>query len=132
MKLFVATDQTQGAREGDFHRAIAGELLYLLEPCGRDRFDPDGSCGCGRAFIGLNSHGGTTTALVRDSDLTLAGLFEAVASSRDQAGWGRAGAGALVRQIITLADPLPVGTIVGRRLVEVFIRLPAYEESHRD
>ncbi len=90
MKLLTATTGTQGQRESDFAWCTEGEIVNLPQPCDRDRIgDPDGGCGCGRAFIGLHSRKGTTTAMVRDLDgFTLEDLAEALRSSRDYAGFG--------------------------------------------
>ncbi|WP_439331120.1 DUF7715 family protein [Modestobacter altitudinis] len=45
--------------------ASEGEFVFLEDVCRVDRQDPDGGCGCGRAFAGMNSHR-ATTAIVRD------------------------------------------------------------------
>jgi|SRR6476661_1935988 len=63
MKLLVATARTQGARINDYNWCIEGELVRIGEVCARDRAEPDGGCGCGRGFGGLNSHRATTSAL---------------------------------------------------------------------
>jgi len=72
MKVLVATTRTQGARPNDYHYCIEGELVRINEVCARDRGDPDGGCGCGRGFGGLNSHQATTTARIAEVPLTLA------------------------------------------------------------
>ena len=66
MKVLVATSQTQGQRENDFNFCVEGELVTVGLVCATDRYDPDGGCGCGRAFAGLNSHRATTTAKVKE------------------------------------------------------------------
>ena len=71
MKLLTATRETQGHQAGDFCFAIEGELVLLDRVCASDEADPDGGCGCGGAFSGMSSMRGTTTALVRDLDVSL-------------------------------------------------------------
>jgi hypothetical protein len=70
MKILTAIRATQGQRASDFNCCIEGEVVTFVGVlCDTDRReDPDGGCGCGRAFAGLNSHKGTTTAVVRDID----------------------------------------------------------------
>ena len=70
MKLLTATRERQGERDGDFCFAVEGELVLLGFVCATDQDDPDGGCGCGRAFSGMSSMRATTTALVRDLDVS--------------------------------------------------------------
>lgn len=42
MKIFVATRLTQGARANDYNYCVPGELVWIQEPCDRDRRNPDG------------------------------------------------------------------------------------------
>lgn len=73
MKVLVATQQTQGAVQGDYHWTVDGELVTALTAQCRsaDR------CGCARGFPGLASARATTTAMVVDlphiDDQTLRG-----------------------------------------------------------
>src|SRR5947209_1126911 len=84
MKLLTATREGQGDRDGDFCFAVEGELVILGGMCATDRADPvNGQCGCGRAFAGLASRRATTTASVRDLDLTRTDLALAIASHFD-------------------------------------------------
>ncbi|MGH3914628.1 MAG: DUF7715 family protein [Pseudonocardiaceae bacterium] len=55
-----------------------------LARCGWDRVDPNGGCGCGHGFGGLNSHRATTTAMVADTPLNRAEYAEAVRTSLQQ------------------------------------------------
>jgi hypothetical protein len=90
MKLLTATTQTQGQRDSDFAWCIPGELVTpAVFICDIDQdMGPDGGCGCGRSFSGLNSHSATTTAVVKDIDgYTLEDLTGAVRSHRQQSGW---------------------------------------------
>ena len=88
MKVLTATSRTQGQRGNDFHWCIEGELVHFGMVCATDHADPDGGCGCGRAFAGLNSHRATTTAMIREIEsFTRDDYIEAVRSSLDQQGW---------------------------------------------
>jgi len=110
MKLFVSTVQTQGQRVNDYSFTKDGEPVYVAQPCGSDQEDPDGGCGCGRAFIGMHTRKGTTTAVVREVPVTSGRLI--------QAGWEPDEVSALA----ALAEPFPVGTVVERRLDSVTAR----------
>jgi hypothetical protein len=122
MKLLVATSRTQGDRENDFSYCVEGELVYLGFVCAIDQDDPDGGCGCGRAFSGLNSHRPTTTAEIRDVDLTVDDATEAVTSSLEQGGWDPSLAAGFVAELRDIADHFRVGTVLGRRIDEVYAR----------
>jgi hypothetical protein len=52
MMLLTATRKGQGERAGDFSFTVEGELVLVGPVCARDQADPDGGCGCGRAFSG--------------------------------------------------------------------------------
>jgi len=133
MKLLTATTTGQGQRRNDYCWTVEGELVYLGLICGRDeREGPDGGCGCGRGFGGLNSHRATTTAMVRDvEDFTLAMYAEALRSYLEQAGWAELmedAAGLALQEaaeMAELADRYPAGTILERRLEEVCERAMA-------
>src|SRR3954453_3212555 len=88
MKLLTATRERQGEQDGDFCFATEGELVLLGFVCATDEADPDGGCGCGRAFSGMSSLGATTTALVRDLDLSIDELRLAVEGYYAAAGMG--------------------------------------------
>jgi hypothetical protein len=117
VKLLVATNRTQGRRTNDFSFCVEGELVNpFLPACASDLADPDGGCGCGRSFAGLNSHRATTTAEIREVDFTGADVLEAVRASLDQSGWGSEHAADVAQGLIRVADHFPVGTVVERRL----------------
>ena len=131
MRLLTATVQDQGGRPGDYTYATEGELLLIGDVCARDRRDPDGGCGCGRAFAGMSSHRATTTAVVRELDLTPDGVSLAVAAYYSAGGAGPdvLGAGEFAElvsetaaDVIGLAQHFPVGTVVGRHLDSFFTR----------
>jgi hypothetical protein len=82
MKTITATAQTQGQRFNDYDWCIEGEIVMPpVVICRRDRNNPDGGCGCGRAWAGANSHRSTTTAMVRDVPITVPEYVEAIRSS---------------------------------------------------
>lgn len=135
MKLLTATRERQGERAGDFCFAIEGELVLLGFVCATDEADPDGGCGCGRAFSGMSSMRATTTALVRDLDVSLDDVRMAVEGYYVSAGTGPDVIGGAefaelvdesVEDAVHFARFWPEGTVVGRRLDHVHRRaLPA-------
>ena len=125
MKLLTATRERQGERDGDFCFAVEGELVLLGFVCATDQADPDGGCGCGRAFSGMSSLRATTTALVRDLDLSVDDVRIAVEGYYVAAGMGPDVIGrgefaelvtATVDEMGDIAPSLPAGAVVGRRL----------------
>jgi hypothetical protein len=131
MKLLTATRERQGERDGDFCHAIEGELVLLGFVCATDANDPDGGCGCGRAFSGMSSRRAVTTALVRDVDIAYDDLRLAVEAYLVAAGMGPDVVGTVefadlleetVGDAVHFARFWPVGTVVGRRLDHVHRR----------
>ena len=66
MKVLVATSRTQGERADDFNECVEGELVLISEPCERGWRDGARGARCARAFIGIGSHGATTTVEVKE------------------------------------------------------------------
>lgn len=127
MKLLTATSRTQGQRDSDFTYCVEGELVIVVDMiCERDREDPDGGCGCGRSFAGLNSSKATTTALVADLDFSREDAAEAIRSSLEQSGWlsyfDQADLDDVIEEALDLAAEFEVGDVVERRLDEVNVR----------
>lgn len=131
MKLLTATRERQGDREGDFCHAIEGELVLLGLVCADDERNPDGGCGCGRAFSGMSSMRPTTTALVRDLDVSVDDVTLAVEGYYVSYGIGLEVIGGpafadlvaeTVEEMADIAEPLPVGAVVGRRVDELIWR----------
>jgi hypothetical protein len=131
MKLLTATCERQGERDGDFCFAVEGELVLLGYVCATDQADPDGGCGCGRAFSGMSSLKATTTALVRDLDLSVDDVRLAVEGYYVAAGMGPDVLGgrefaelvaATVDDMVDVASGLPDGAVVGRRLDDLIWR----------
>ena len=123
MKLLTATNLTQGYRDNDFDWCIEGELVHIGLVCAKDRADPDGGCGCGRAFGGLNSHFATTTAIIREvTGFAAPDYTEAIRSSLDQQGWDPSNAIHEAAALSCLAERWPAGTILERRLDQIAVR----------
>lgn len=128
MKVLVATARTQGTRPNDYHWCIEGELVRIGEVCPRDQADPDGGCGCGRGFGGLNSHRATTTAMVAEVPLAREEYVEAIRSSLQQQGWDPCACCSTdeADDLAALVADWPIGSVVERRLDELVVRaLPA-------
>ena len=140
MRLLTATRQAQGELPGDFCFTVEGELVLANDfVCARDRDDPDGGCGCGRAFVGLGSRKPTTTALVRDLDISPADLRAAVEEFEVSRGLGPDVIGpedfaelveAKLEELDDIARSVQVGAVVGLRLEHlVWRRYPARAET---
>ena len=135
MQMLTATRQGQGDRDGDFCHATEGELVLLEEVCRVDRQDPDGGCGCGRAFAGMNSHRATTTVVVRDVDLdwddvalAVTGYFTSGGLTPELMDDPEDFALLVVdttQEMIRFGQAWPVGTVLGRRLDSVRLRTRA-------
>ena len=131
MKLLTATHEGQGERDGDFFHAVEGEVVVLGEVCATDQNDPLGGCGCGRAFSGLRSQRATTTALVRDLDLSREDVEFAIATRFAADGITAQTIGDLeyaelfldtVDELIRFGATWPEGTVVRRTFDGVTIR----------
>ena len=140
MKLLTATRERQGERDGDFCFAVEGELVVLGFVCDDDERNPDGGCGCGRAFSGMSSLRATTTALVRDLDLSVDDVRIAVEGYYVAAGMGPDVIGrgefaelvtATVDEMVDIAPSLPAGAVVGRRLDNLVWRSEPSEVGER-
>jgi hypothetical protein len=122
VRILVATGLTQGTEPNDYHYCIEGELVWVQEPCARGRDDPDGACGCGRGFAGAASHRATTTALVVESEMTREEMILAFTTSLGDGGWPTAWAPDVADENLELADRLPAGTVIERRLDAFCVR----------
>ncbi|MFA1547360.1 DUF7715 family protein [Actinomadura chokoriensis] len=123
LKLLTATNAGQGLRDNDFDWCVEGELVHIGTVCARDQGDPDGGCGCGRSFAGLNSHRATTTAMVRDvPGFTEDDRVLAIRSSLEQQGCDPSFAEHEAALLRCLVRDWPVGVIVERRLDEIVVR----------
>jgi hypothetical protein len=131
MKLLTATRERQGDQDGDFCHAIEGELVLLGFVCATDEADPDGGCGCGRAFSGMSSMRATTTALVRDLDVSSDDVKLAIEGYYVSAGMGSDVIGGpeltemvaeTLIEMAEVAEAVPVGAVLGRRLDHLVVR----------
>lgn len=122
MKILVATGHTQGTNPDDYHYCVERELVWIQEPCDRDRLDPGGPCGCGRGFAGAASHRATTTAMVVETEMTRDDVVLAFDTSLGDGGWPRSWAEDVADDNLEIAAQLPVGAIITRRLGEFFLR----------
>ena len=122
MKVLVATARTQGMRTNDYHWCVEGELVWIAPACASDERDPDGACGCGRGFGGLNSHRATTTVRVAELPLTRAEYVEAIRSSLDAQGWPPSFAIEIGTGLAAVASGWPVGAVIERRLDDLRVR----------
>src|SRR4051812_12567824 len=124
MHVLTATSKTQGQRSSDFTCAIEGELVWADFVCSADRDDrdPDSGCGCSRTFIGLSSHGATTTAEVRDLPLSRDDVVEAMVGYHESAGHGPVPRREVQREVddvLAVMVEMPEGTILERRVNQV-------------
>jgi hypothetical protein len=101
---------------------VEGELVWIQEPCDRDKNDPTGPCGCGRGFAGAASHRATTTAMVVDSEMTRDDVILAFETSLSDGGWPIEWAEELADGNIEIAAQLPAGSIIDRKLEQFFLR----------
>lgn len=86
MKVIVATQEGQGARESDFCWTEEGELVYFpIIECDRERVD--GPCGCRRSLAGVRSLKATTTFKVVEQDLDAEGWAAALMDAYVRGGW---------------------------------------------
>lgn len=130
MQVLVATHRTNGVEPGDYGFCVEGELVYIQDPCDGDLRDPDGPCGCGRGFSGMNSHRATSTALVAETPVPLEEVREALKSSLEAGGWldparctpdeAEALVEAALQDMLRVAKQFPVGRVVRRRLWQFF------------
>ena len=127
MKLLASTRRTQGDRANDFTWVPDGEYLIMGFVCDTDRGDPDGGCGCGRAFEGLTSLRSTTTAEVIEAPISHDEFVSAIMESKRRGGWGdmddfEVFCEDLARDVEDAIEDIPVGTVIGRRIDTLYTR----------
>lgn len=117
MKMFAATNKTQGKRATDFYSANEGEIVVFNFEC--DGEEVDGSCGCRRAMIGVDSHKGTTTFKIIESDWTLKRLKKVFIQRYKKNGFETDEAEELAEEmsleLAEAANNFSIGQIVERR-----------------
>lgn len=79
---------------GDHCWGIEGEIAVWGQVCGNR------GCGCDRAYGGLNSHGSSSTVMVREVDLTVEELTEGAIGYLEAVGWAQG-----VRECPNFGDP---------------------------
>ena len=122
MKVLVATEASQGERSNDFNFCIEGELVWIGVVCATDERNPDGGCGCGRSFAGMNSHRATTTARIAEVELDFPHYAEALRSSLKAQGWPTRDAIPMAAELSDIAAGFPLGAVLERRLDELRTR----------
>lgn len=122
MKVLVATGLSQGRRVSDFNWCIEGELVCLGGMCRLGELDSESECGCGRAFYGLNSHEGTTTAVVADLPLTREDYIEAHRSSFEAQGKITISAAIEADGMVEMVADWCPGTLVERQSWDIVVR----------
>lgn len=118
MKLFICTKEGQGKRKNDFCWTIEGELAIFGIECTGEKVD--GSCGCRRSMVGINSRKATTTVKVSDIGLEHEGFKQRIRTSEIKAGFGEPSEERLELMALALeqeAERWPVGTVLERRKV---------------
>jgi len=127
VKALIATTEGQGLRKSDFFWGMEGELVMLpITECEFGKVDDD--CGCKRAFSGMNTAKGTTTAMVEEVAVSRVSAAEhamcAVIAARYQQDPGKWLAE--FRGMLKGVSEIPVGTIMERRDKKIKIRRGAH------
>ena len=122
MKLLVSTKKTQRKRNSDFSFVKEGEVVFSM---GRshDGEAIDGGCGCQRAFFGICSLKGTTTARVAEMSITPDQLRRWLIAGMKKMGWERtrdarrmeSALQTKIRDLIRVAKRYETGAIIERR-----------------
>jgi hypothetical protein len=121
MRALIATTRTQGERFSDFTWAEDGELVIPSRACHADQGDPDGGCGCLRAWTGLRTRRATTTAEVTEFPGLTADFVREVTGSQLRAHGTNASdaAPALATRVLDMAAGYPAGTVLEIRAGQV-------------
>ena len=106
MHLLISPVAPLADQPDDFRWTNDGEVVMIgLMTC-------DSGCGCERSFTGLDSHKGTTVAVVADRDVTEEELLQMAADYCRRAGWDEEFIGDYqdaMRVSLEIAADLPVG-----------------------
>lgn len=130
MKIFVSTTQSQGQRPNDFGWVPDGEWVKFGMICDRDRANPDGGCGCGRAMVGMIGSKATTTFVVADLPVTREEYAVRLVESYEREGWRElmpandfnAMIDEDVTELLRAAALFPVGAVLEKRLDDISVR----------
>ena len=119
MKILVCTSEGQGARDNDFCWTNEGEAALVGERCdSHEKGSVDGSCGCGRALMGLETRKASTTVRVAEVDFDHEVFKQRIRTSTIKAGFGDLGDEYLEEMATYMeeqANRWPVGTVVELR-----------------
>ena len=119
MKLFVATQETQGQRNNDFCHAREGEILiFSVITC--DGEETDGACGCKRCLCGIEIGATTTMRVAEISQINnINTLSRIIYRSLRNGGWPKAASTGLSKEFAQRlrreAKKFSVGDIVEYR-----------------
>lgn len=134
MRVLVATEATQGARDDDYSWATPGELVMFGVICAKDLRGTGQGCGCGRAFAGMHSERATTTAEVVEWPGSLDDFVLAVRDSLAKGGWLEFGGtpeevrgvvSEAAMEVLLVADRYAAGTVIGTDLGRQYVRQTA-------
>ena len=136
MKIFVATNKSQSARDSDFCHTEEGEILTFAVECERDEEDPDGECGCRRSLLGIDSSGATTTFTVAELPMKSAEYKKEVVAYFADKGWFDLSNEQTVEMftndadiLIEAADRFPVGVVLEKRGDTIQMRQPVQQSG---
>lgn len=123
MKIIVATNKGQN-KDNDFSFTNEGEFVTFGMICRKDEQNPDGGCGCGRSFVGVDTRLATTTAAVAETDLTKEELLKLYLESEKKAGWSEniKFNTEVIEELTSIASNYPIGTIFEKRLEDIKVR----------
>lgn len=116
MKVLTATSQCQGP--GDVAGCAEGEYVLPFNPamCATCQGAANAGCVCARAFFGLEARDGavpvTTTAMVRERDITLAAYAEVIRAALVALGGTGTAADEAASILVFLCRPDPPGTVI--------------------
>lgn len=114
MKVLYESSLLQGFWSADCNYCEPGELVHLEYDCGGDCTREGELCEECRVFCGMESLRVTTTAIVRETDMTFEELLECVRESFARAGLDLADAERAARDVSDCADAFEDGHIIQR------------------
>lgn len=135
IKWLIATNETQGQRPNDFNFCNEREVLFHGDTCHNGE-NPDDTCGCGRAFSGLETRKGTTTMQVVALPWDPCDLIKATLKSYEQGGFtvdksmGEAIEMEILRLLDIVDDEFHYGDIVEYRGTKGLQLRRAYHPTH--
>ena len=127
MKIFVATEQTQGDLADDFCHAREGEIVTISDEHESDR--ECGACPCCRSVVGIETGNRTTTFKVAESELTVGEYISHVVEFLLHNDLSRtvddapAKASHICNYLLDMAARFPIGAVLHRRGEKWFQRM---------